>query len=149
MPESTDRRTFLNRALLGTAGAGAIMSREEKILLAAVEEQAAGEQSPQPAPEALPKGKIGDLEMSRMLLGDFFIHTAPFSEFNSRDLNLNRKLLCMIGAGSLNGDIAWNTETISLRKFQYFAFVINMPFILQKFGYSLKKKPLQHFFHFM
>lgn len=69
-PGETDRRGFLSRALLAAAGAGAAMSLEERILLAAAEDGTAGG-PPKPGPEAqtLPCGQIGDLKISRMFLG--------------------------------------------------------------------------------
>jgi len=71
MSESTDRRTFLNKALLGAAGAGAgaMISLEEKTLLAALNEDAEKPKQADAAIEPVPCGSIGDLKMSRMILG--------------------------------------------------------------------------------
>ncbi|RMF96095.1 MAG: hypothetical protein D6741_11090, partial [Planctomycetota bacterium] len=69
--KKTDRRRFLNRTLLGTAAAGAALSLEEQILLAAMQQQGdadSGEQAPAKQ-EPLPCGKIKGIEISRMLIG--------------------------------------------------------------------------------
>jgi hypothetical protein len=75
MSERTDRRRFLNAALLGTtAGAGAFVSMEEKILGAAI---AGGDTKPAPptpaqpayAGETLPRGRLGSLEVGRLIIG--------------------------------------------------------------------------------
>ncbi|MBN2325505.1 MAG: twin-arginine translocation signal domain-containing protein [Candidatus Omnitrophica bacterium] len=63
-----DRRGFLKKTVLTTAGAAAGLSREEKILLAQ-------EQNPKPAvrhasdPSGLPQGKIGNVSISRIICG--------------------------------------------------------------------------------
>ncbi len=71
MAERTDRRHFLNSALLGTAGAGALLSLEEKILGASLNANAdTGKQSPIPYQgEALPGGRLGKLKISRLIVG--------------------------------------------------------------------------------
>ncbi len=71
MAERTDRRHFLSSAMVGTAGAGALLSLEEKSL------QAALDKKDQPAEphrlpyqgETLPCGKLGKLSVSRLLMG--------------------------------------------------------------------------------
>jgi hypothetical protein len=70
MAEKSDRRAFLNKTLLGAAGLGAAYSLEEKILLTALEGQAA-ENAPPKAEAAggLPHGKIGNVSISRLFLG--------------------------------------------------------------------------------
>jgi hypothetical protein len=66
--EDLTRRGFLERSVLGSAAAGAAMSFEERALLAA----ARGDATP-PAPAAtagdLPRGKIGDLRLGRLICG--------------------------------------------------------------------------------
>ncbi len=71
MPKKTDRRSFLNRTLLGAAGVGATATFEERILLAAVEEGKADTPRPKPDvdPKAMPCGKIGKVSISRLFLG--------------------------------------------------------------------------------
>lgn len=71
MAERTDRRGFLNKTLLGTAGVGAAYSFEESILLAAVDEGKAGTPRPKPDinPNSMPRGKIGNVSISRLFLG--------------------------------------------------------------------------------
>ncbi len=78
MAEKTDRRSFLNKALLGAAGVGAAASLEENILLAAVDQGKASPpqdralpQVPKPDvdPSSMPCGKIGDVTISRLFLG--------------------------------------------------------------------------------
>jgi hypothetical protein len=71
MAERTDRRRFLNAALLGTAGAGALLSHEERILGASLKADA-DKPNPGPTPyqgEALPVGRLGKLKISRLVLG--------------------------------------------------------------------------------
>lgn len=75
MASKTDRRCFLARGIAGAAGVGAALtSIEENILRAAVDEGTAkpgGETKPKTdiAPGSLPCGKIGDVSMSRLLIG--------------------------------------------------------------------------------
>jgi len=71
MAERTDRRGFLNKTLLGAAGAGAACSFEESILLAAVKEGAAEAPRAKPDinPRSMPRGKIGNVSISRLFLG--------------------------------------------------------------------------------
>jgi hypothetical protein len=71
MSEKTNRRSFLNRTLLGAAGVGAALGLEEKILLAALEEgadQAAADQ-PDVGEGEMPVGQIGNVRLSRLFLG--------------------------------------------------------------------------------
>lgn len=68
MSEKSDRRTFLNRTCLGAVGAGAAYSLEERILLAAMQEGQTAS-APPAAEGALPKGRIGNVTMSRLLMG--------------------------------------------------------------------------------
>ena len=71
MAERTDRRGFLNKTVLGAAGFGAAYSLEEKILLAAVQGGPADREKPKPAVarESMPRGKIGKVAMSRLIMG--------------------------------------------------------------------------------
>lgn len=74
MSKQSDRRNFLGHTLLGAVGAGAALSQEEHILLAAVDKQEAKEASAaKPKVDipagALPKGKIGNVTLSRLILG--------------------------------------------------------------------------------
>jgi hypothetical protein len=74
MPERTDRRRFLNSALLGSAGAGALLSAEERVLGAFLDGDtdsrgAATTTAPTYRGEPLPRGKLCGLEISRLILG--------------------------------------------------------------------------------
>lgn len=74
MSQKTDRRCFLARGVLGAAGIGAAYcSIEEDTLLAAMKDgsaQPAGEAAkPSIAPESMPCGKIGNLSVSRLIIG--------------------------------------------------------------------------------
>lgn len=70
MSKKTDRRGFLSKTFLGSAGAGALYSMEEQILLAAMQENADSQQPQQAAPPAtMPCGQIGDVKISRMFMG--------------------------------------------------------------------------------
>ena len=90
MGQRTDRRHFLNAALLGTAGAGAFLSREERILEAATPP---APDDPSPAPKysgpPLPVGRIGNLAVSRVILGGNLIGGYA----HSRDLLYVSRLL--------------------------------------------------------
>ena len=101
MAEKSDRRSFLNKTLLGAAGVGAAVSLEEKILLAAVEKGQAspeGQVPPQEGQAAPPKpdinpadmpcGKIGNVTVSRLFLGGNLIGGCS----HSRDLLYVSKL---------------------------------------------------------
>ncbi len=75
MSEKTDRRCFLARGVLGAAGVGAALtSVEEKTLLAAVEDGSAQPAPVEPPktdipPGSMPCGKIGDVSISRLIIG--------------------------------------------------------------------------------
>ncbi|HYW78655.1 MAG TPA: hypothetical protein VE890_03725 [Thermoguttaceae bacterium] len=71
MSKSTDRRQFLSRAVLGAAGAGAMLGREEQILAAALEDGTTETSQAEPieAVEPMPCGKIGKFSISRMIMG--------------------------------------------------------------------------------
>jgi len=96
MADRTDRRCFLARGVLGAAGIGAAYSSiEEETLLAAVQDgtaagasgQAEGRQSDIP-PGSLPCGKIGNVSVSRLLIGGNLIGGWA----HSRDLMYASKL---------------------------------------------------------
>lgn len=62
------RREFLKRAAIATATGAAMLSLEEKILLAAMEEKPPSQLKAKPSGK-MPMGKIGHLEISRMICG--------------------------------------------------------------------------------
>ena len=94
MAEKTDRRCFLVRGVLGTAGIGAAYcSLEERTLAAAIEGGAAqATQSAKPKtdipPGSLRCGKIGNVSVSRLLMGGNLIGGWA----HSRDLMYASKL---------------------------------------------------------
>jgi len=73
------RREFLRRSLRISGGVAAFLSLEDKILLARESERVGGTEE---AGEALPRGKIGKLELSRIICGGNLI--SGFA--HSRDL---------------------------------------------------------------
>lgn len=93
MAEKTDRRCFLARGVLGAAGLGAAahISIEENILAAAIQEGTA-QPSAKPktdiAPGSLGRGKIGNVSISRLLIGGNLIGGWA----HSRDLMYASKL---------------------------------------------------------
>ncbi len=91
MAERTDRRRFISSAMLGTAGAGALLSLEEKSLQAALAEKNQPAE-PHRLPyqgETLPCGKLGKLSVSRLLMGGNLIGGYA----HSRDLLYVSRLL--------------------------------------------------------
>ncbi len=82
MPQGDDRRSFLVKGLLGIAGSAAIHSVEEQILLAALQEGATARPADPGVAERMPRGKIGNVEISRLFLGGNLI--AGFA--HARDL---------------------------------------------------------------
>jgi hypothetical protein len=93
MAEKTDRRCFLARGVLGAAGIGAYASIEENILLAATQDGAAkAGESKKPltdiAPGSLPRGKVGNVSISRLIIGGNLIGGWA----HSRDLMYASKL---------------------------------------------------------
>jgi len=68
MSEKVNRRGFLKKALLGSAGAGLGLSLEEQILLAA-EKGDRKYSGPSKELKSLPMGRIGKLEVSRLICG--------------------------------------------------------------------------------
>jgi hypothetical protein len=71
MSDKADRRSFLRGTFRGAAALGAAISLEERILLAAMEEQAGSESKPKLdiRAEAMPCGTIGKVRVSRLFLG--------------------------------------------------------------------------------
>jgi hypothetical protein len=73
MSEGTSRRKFFCQTLAGAAGIGAAYSLEERILLAALAQEKPAETAPpaptQSDPATFPCGMIGDLKISRLLMG--------------------------------------------------------------------------------
>jgi hypothetical protein len=71
MATTTDRRRFFHAAMKGAVGTGAILSLEEKILRAALQEPAElFKQAVDDEPgESLPGGKLGKLTVGRLILG--------------------------------------------------------------------------------
>jgi hypothetical protein len=94
MADRTDRRCFLARGVLATAGIGAAYgSIEEKVLLAATQDGSARSgprKTPQTdiPPGSLPWGKIGKVTLSRLILGGNLIGGWA----HSRDLMYASKL---------------------------------------------------------
>ena len=91
MAERTDRRHFLSSTVLGTAGAGALLSLEEKALQAAVDRKPRPGEPHRPIyqGETLPCGKIGKLSIGRLLMGGNLIGGYA----HSRDLLYVSRLL--------------------------------------------------------
>jgi len=74
MSEETNRRGFLNKAMISAAGAGAALGLEERILLAALQDNSQTGEYKQDETDnfenqTLPCGKIGDLKITRVFLG--------------------------------------------------------------------------------
>lgn len=71
MAERTDRRDFLSKTLLGAAGIAGACSCEEQILLAAENGVAVEGAAPRTEmnPDDMPQGKIGNVRISRLLIG--------------------------------------------------------------------------------
>jgi hypothetical protein len=67
MPKPLNRREFLKKSLVGSAAVAAVLSREEKILMAASGEKPAG--APADSVKGLPAGKIGNVKISRVICG--------------------------------------------------------------------------------
>jgi hypothetical protein len=93
MAEKTDRRCFLARGIAGAAGVGAAYgSIEENILLAATKDGAATTEKKTPKtdipPGSLPCGKIGNVSISRLVIGGNLIGGWA----HSRDLMYASKL---------------------------------------------------------
>ncbi len=72
MSGTSNRRSFIRTALLSAAGVSTASCLEERILLAAVEEQKQNDGPQEDAPETpqpLPCGQLGNLKISRMVMG--------------------------------------------------------------------------------
>lgn len=69
MAERDDRRGFLSQSVLGALGAAAALSLEERILLAALQEGKTQQTGEATDPRPMPYGQIGNLKISRMLIG--------------------------------------------------------------------------------
>ncbi len=70
MARKTDRRCFLARGIAGVAGAAAFTSIEEDTFRAAADDGTAGSKPKTDInPADMPKGKIGNVSMSRLLIG--------------------------------------------------------------------------------
>ncbi len=71
MAEKSNRRSFLGKTLLGATGVSAAYGLEENILLTALGQEADGQPAdpPDAGPGEMPCGKIGDVKISRLLLG--------------------------------------------------------------------------------
>ncbi len=122
MASKTDRRCFLARGIAGAAGVGAALtSIEENILRAAVDEgtaKPAGEATPQTdtAPASFPTGKIGNVSMSRLLIGgnlmggwahsrDLMYASQLFREYNTEAKIFQTLDLCQaLGVNTLQMD---------------------------------------------
>lgn len=79
--EKVDRRGFMSKTVLASAGTAAALSLEEKVLLAATEKKAAPSNRAE-SPGAVPMGKIGKVKISRLICGGNL--TSGFA--HSRDL---------------------------------------------------------------
>jgi hypothetical protein len=86
MSQSITRRQFLKKSLVGSAGVGAILSLEERTLLAAAS-NAAGPTAG--AVKGLPTGKIGKVTISRLICGGNLINGYA----HSRDLTYVSELV--------------------------------------------------------
>lgn len=114
MARKTDRRCFLARGIAGAAGAAAAYtSIEEDTLRAAIEEGSAqGDKSGPQKPTtnipsgSLPCGKIGDVSLSRLLIGgnliggwaharDLMYASKLFTSYNTEDKIFETLDLCM------------------------------------------------------
>ena len=71
MSEKTDRRKFLNAGFWGALGIGAASTLEERILLAGLQDEKSQDSRSMPdiAPGSLPRGKICDVSVSRLIIG--------------------------------------------------------------------------------
>jgi hypothetical protein len=68
MSNPLDRRDFLKRSLAGSAAGAAVLSLEEKTLLAQLQKGPASTE-PTSSPGSLPTGKIGNLTITRLIVG--------------------------------------------------------------------------------
>ena len=68
MSEKIDRRGFLKKSAITSAGAAFALSLEEKVLLAQ-ESKGVKKAAPEAGGNSLPMGKIGDVKISRIICG--------------------------------------------------------------------------------
>ncbi len=75
MKKKADRREFIAQSLLGVAGVAAVSSLEERSALAAMQNgaQVTEEDRQEAAKEPMPYGKIGNVQISRLILGSNLI----------------------------------------------------------------------------
>ncbi|MFZ2642524.1 MAG: hypothetical protein WA117_16125 [Verrucomicrobiia bacterium] len=112
-PHNTfNRRTFLTQSLAASAGIAAAAAASHQAL---AETRPAAKPSSQ-APGQLPKGKIGDLEISRLILGTnhvtFFMHSRDLHYVNdlSRHYNTDEKIIETFAAAEASGVTAFMTH---------------------------------------
>jgi len=91
MATTRNRRSFFHTALRGAVGVGAVLSLEENILRAALQQPAKSpdESGPTGAAETLPCGKLGKLTVGRLVMGGNLIGGYA----HSRDLLYVSRLL--------------------------------------------------------
>lgn len=84
MPPKTDRRRFITNSILGVSGAIAIAGREENSLLAALRDGVgvSDDERREATRDPMPCGKLGDVELGRLMLGSNLINGFA----HSRDL---------------------------------------------------------------
>lgn len=84
MYRALNRRTFLKSSVITSSGCMLALSLEEKMLLAQTQEKKSAQRSPQSKEDIgdLPTGKIGNIKISRLILGGNLIGGAA----QSRDL---------------------------------------------------------------
>jgi len=87
MSKPPNRRQFLKRSFAASAAVTAALSLEEKTLLAAVAKDTS--KAPQKSTESIPMGKIGNLQISRLICGGNLINGYA----HSRDLTYVSTLL--------------------------------------------------------
>jgi hypothetical protein len=75
MARETDRRSFLKKSVLGVSGIAAVSSLEEQTALAAMQQgtTVTPEQRAEAGQEPMPYGKIGNVKISRLILGSNLI----------------------------------------------------------------------------
>ena len=83
MPENINRRGFLSKSIVASTGAALGLSLEERILLAHKDENKPDVEPPKRSNiKDMPAGKIGDVKISRLILGGNLIGGSA----HSRDL---------------------------------------------------------------
>ena len=112
-PNALNRRTFLTRSLAAPAGIAAVAAAASR--QASALSPSASSAAPQPQGQ-LPKGKIGDLEISRLILGTnhitFFMHSRDLRYVNdlSRHYNTEEKIAETFAAAEASGVSAFMTH---------------------------------------